>query len=91
MAPEHVLSICDPDGVALDATFDLSLSEAVLEIVFHARYGGKNSPRATNTDYFPALELMLGRIAAVRGQILSVLVDSRPSRELAVEDRTIDL
>ncbi|MDW3217092.1 MAG: hypothetical protein R8F63_00655 [Acidimicrobiales bacterium] len=75
----------------LDATFDLETNESGVDLILHARYGGRRSLRATNVDYFPALELLLRRLADLGAAIEAVDVDSGPSRQLAPELRRLPL
>jgi hypothetical protein len=79
------------EGVELDAEFELHTTPAGTDLVLHARYGGKESARATNTDYFPALATILRRLAAIRARIDWVAVDSRTALQLPVAERVIPL
>lgn len=84
-----VHQVCSSDGEPLDARFEVEPTTDGWAIVFHARYGGRASPRATNTDYFEALELLLARLAAIGALIRSVAVDSSPARKLPVAQRVL--
>jgi hypothetical protein len=75
----------------LDAEFDVEPIDGGADVVLHARYGGRASARATNVDYFPALELLLRRLGAVRGVIERVTVDSSTALALPPEDRLVRL
>ena len=81
------------DGTKLDATFELEAvsNPAQLDLVFMARGSSKGKPGSSNTDYFPALELLLERLAGIGARIEWVAVDSGPAKKLDFRDRLVAL
>lgn len=78
------------DGVALDATFELS-TVPVFEIVYHHKAGGRESARSVNADYNQGLELLLARLAQLQLTILGIAVDSSVAQELDPANRELAL
>lgn len=74
-----------------DAHFEVERSEGGWDIVLHARSGARGSSRALNTEYAPALEVLLGRLARRDVVVRTVSVDSRQARALPPEERVLDL
>lgn len=85
------MRLTDDSGNVLDAEFEVEPGDSAADIVLHARYGGKSSPRKSNVDYFPALELLLSRLGELGGVMERVMVDSKTAQRLAPLDRTLDL
>src|SRR4051794_37972980 len=78
------------DGTQVDATFDLT-AVPVFDMVYHHKAGGRNSPRAVNSDYHEGLELLFSRLATISVSVLGIAVDSAVARELPPAERELDL
>jgi hypothetical protein len=63
----------------------------VFEILYRHKAGGRNSPRAVNSDYHEGLELLLSRLAPFGTSILQIVVDSAVTRGLPEKERELDL
>ncbi len=74
----------------MDATFELS-SASVFRITYRFKAGGRESPRAVNSDYHEGLELLLARLSELGAVITDVRVDSSVARDLPVEARRLGL
>lgn len=77
--------VYDQDDKPLDAHFELQGHD----VVFHARGGTRNGPQARNTDYGPALRLLLTRIASEGLRIEDAWVDSTTVQQLPISERRI--
>lgn len=73
------------DGQPLDAHFDVRDGL----IVLHSRSGAKGAHNARNTDYGPALRLLLDRLAAASLNIEGVWLDSSIVRHLPMDQRCL--
>jgi hypothetical protein len=79
-----------PDGVELDATFDLAFTP-VFQLVFHHKAGRRGGPRSVNADYHAGLELLLSRLIPLGCSIVDISVDSRVALSLDPVSRALDL
>ena len=75
----------DDSGTPIDAHFEVQSGELVL----HSRGGTIGSANARNTQYGPALRMLLERIHHSDLTLTGVWVDSTPTRRLPIEHRAI--
>ena len=80
-----IIQFHDDSGAPIDARFEVQPKELIL----HSRGGASGSPSARNTQYGPALRLLLKRSAHSRLTLDGVCVDSARARELPIEQRRI--
>jgi superfamily II DNA or RNA helicase/HKD family nuclease len=79
------LRVRDEEGREMDATFSIEADESGVYVVFDAR--GDNR----NTEYAPALERLLARIARERLRLREVSVASRDARAARGKESPLDL
>ena len=75
----------DDSGRELDAYFEARDRMLFLQ----SRGGAKGAPNATNTEYGPALNLLLKRIKDTNLSLAGVWVDSRPVQSIQMNQRQI--
>ena len=75
----------DDSGKELDANFEARDGMLFLQ----SRGGAKGAPNATNTEYGPALNLLLKRIKDTDLSLTGVWVDSRPVQSIQMSQRQI--
>jgi len=71
------LALVGVGGEPLKATLELRPCPTGFEITLHSRGGGVGSPQERNPDYFPALDLLLARLAKHNAVLLDVFLDSQ--------------
>ena len=76
----------DDSGEPMDAHYE-PLPEG--RLILHSRGGTIGSPSARNTEYSPALRILLERIDRSNLVLEGVWVDSRPVQDLALRGRRI--
>ena len=91
MGSKHYTRLLGPAGSPLNAELTVDVTTRGLEIILESRSGAKTSSRLRNSDYIPALELLLTRLAAASAVLIEASVESRPARELAEDQRRLRL
>jgi len=85
------LRLVDDHGCVLDGSFDLEeRTDGGFDVVLHAKGGSKPGAR-TNHDYFDVLELILKRAATASMVLTDLLIDSKPARQLPVDERRLPI
>ena len=79
------MKILDDDGSELDADFSCEPTDGGIDLIMESRGPDRN------TQYGPALEILLRRLAEQRAVLTRAIVDSRETRHLAEEGRTLAL
>ena len=85
------MKLRDNTDRVLDAEFELEGDHPNWVIIQHSRSGPNRRTPGRNPDYFPALELLLSRLAAAHAVISSISVDSLVARELPERQRRLAL
>ena len=75
----------DDSGAPIDSHFEVQSGELIL----HSRGGTIGSANARNTQYGPALRILLERIHRSELTLTGVWVDSTPTRRLPIDHRAI--
>jgi len=84
------LRITDDHGQELDARFSVETTTIGADVIVESRGGSDGGPtRARNSQYEPAVEILLGRLGAAGAVLFDVLLDSRVVRSLSVADRRL--
>ena len=78
-------------GTELDATFHAEFDGHRTSIIYECRGGTKGSANARNSEYLPALELLLSRLQRMRATLDRAFVDSQNTRHLPLEDKSIPI
>jgi len=76
-------------GRLLDAEFSVEPDGNYLAVILESMSGRAEGRAPRNTDYRPALELLLKRLKARRAVIEAALVDSRRTRQLPEASRSL--
>ena len=79
----------DDCGQMLDAEYSVEPDGDHLSVILESMSGRAEGRAPRNTDYRPALELLLKRLKARRAVIEAALVDSRRTRLLPEESRSL--
>ena len=79
------------EGRQLDATFEVMVAADEIAVVLHHSAGARGTAAAVNTDYAPALELLLARLGELDVRISRISVDSSVALAFAVQDRIVPL
>lgn len=84
------MRVWDEDGVELDAEFTVEVKRLCLSLVLESAGGtALGSERARNSDYVPALRLLLSRLRQRRAVLLSAVVASSRLSALPESERTL--
>ena len=79
------------DGSQLDASFRVERVGDAWTVIFESRGGTRGSAAERNTDYAEGLELVLRRLGSADVDIADIVVESRETERLPLEDRRLDL
>ena len=79
------------EGRHLDATFEVERTADGMAIILHHSAGARGTAAAVNTDYAPALELLLERLQDLGARIDSIMVDSSVARARPETERVVAL
>ncbi|MDO3687369.1 DUF3883 domain-containing protein [Micromonospora sp. C28ISP2-4] len=79
----------DDSGQVLDAEYSVEPDGNLLAVILESMSGRAAGRAPRNTDYRPALELLLQRLKARRGVIEAALVDSRRTQLLSEASRSL--
>ncbi|MEU4743065.1 hypothetical protein AB0G02_21735 [Actinosynnema sp. NPDC023658] len=84
------MRVADDAGAELNATFSVEPDEGRLAVVLESS-GGRTAGggRARNSDYRPALEVLLSRLVDLHAVLVDAVVDSRNVRHLTAEERRV--
>lgn len=82
----------DSTGRLLDASFRVEQYGDRQSVIMESRSGGQADGRGRrNSEYFPALSLLLSRLAETNAVLEDAFVDSSATRDLPVDDRRLHL
>jgi hypothetical protein len=81
----------DDQGRLLNAEFEVAWTTNGFDLTLHANGGISRGRPALNPDYIGALELLLVRIANLRGKLDGCWVDSKAMRSLDPSERSVVL
>lgn len=80
------MQVIDASGRLLDATYFIEPAGDAVDLIMESRSGGSDGRPGRNTDYNPALTLLLERLAALGASILDAWVDSKRTRDLQIPE-----
>jgi hypothetical protein len=84
------MKLVDDTGSLVDAELTVELTDrGDLVVVLESAGGTGRSTRSRNREYPAALETLLRRLSAADATLLDVLVDSRRTKSLPVEERRV--
>ncbi len=85
------MQVIDPAGKLLDATYFVEPGEDCVDLIMESRSGKSGGSPGRNSDYNPALTLLLNRLGDLKAIMLDAWVDSRRTQELRIpeEERRI--
>lgn len=78
-------------GVELDAHFGIERDEGGFVLTYGARWGGRGAASVGNSDYGVGLSLLLARLGRMGASLLEAWLASSRVRDLAHEQRVLDL
>ncbi|MGC4796922.1 protein NO VEIN domain-containing protein [Micromonospora saelicesensis] len=79
----------DDDGRVLNAEFAVELDGSGLVVILESAGGTSSTGPSRNSDYIPALELILARLRMLGAVLVSGVVDSRKTGHLPESERTV--
>lgn len=79
----------DDSGRVLNAEFSVEPDGQGIAVILESAGGLTSSGPARNSDYTPALELILARLRVLGAVLTTALVDSRLTERLSESDRTV--
>jgi hypothetical protein len=89
--PEYVPCVVSLEGRILDAKVTTAWVGDELRLVLASRSGAKGGNRARNTEYLPALEVLLTRLGQIEAVLESIEVVSRHAMRLSPEQRLLPM
>jgi hypothetical protein len=85
----YAVRMTGDDGRVLNAEFAVELDGRTLAVVLESAGGNSGTGPARNSDYIPALELLLARLRSRSAVLIDALVDSRRTAHLPESDRRV--